>query len=576
MGSSTGTDTTPLGSHDVGPVLQRPRSAAGLWRWLRDLRNSFADALRSDWPVAVLAIGVVLTIADPWNGRYAREAASAGSEDGLASIRAIANLVLAGATVLSAFVMALQRRALTAARQTSAQPLDTSLDIRREVCSPAAAARQCSDWQPSGDALARPVESCNAAISEAVAAAWQPERAELECVAELQPEAEEPPAEAAPAAMASLHAERMQALGQLAAGIAHDFNNLLTAVQGSASLIVRRADDPDATRRHAGMILDATARGQSITHRLLGFARREDSRPEPVDPRSVLHALHQIASHTLGTRIKVRVEATCPLPRLMADRAQLETTLVNLAINARDAMPEGGTLTFAAALDMVADGESHSAVGAPGTYIRLSVSDTGTGIDRLFLERVLEPFFTTKPAGQGTGLGLPMAKAFAEQSGGGLAVDSSPGRGTTVSLWLPIAPGGTDSGLAARPPKRVLLAEDDGMVSETLAAVLEDAGYAVLLARTGAEALAALRGPARVDALVTDLSIRELGGLALIDEAHRCCPGLPAILLTACPDLDATLAMKGAFSGAFSLLRKPVSAMHLVARIEALIAAADG
>jgi CheY-like chemotaxis protein len=252
----------------------------------------------------------------------------------------------------------------------------------------------------------------------------------------------------------------------------------------------------------------------------------------------------------------------------------LETVLVNLAINARDAMPEGGTLTFAAALAMVAQGTIHPTVRDPGAYIRISVSDTGIGIDCSLLERVLEPFFTTKPPGQGTGLGLPMAKAFAEQSGGGLAIDSGPGRGTTVSLWLPVADG--ESVNAARAPNRVLLAEDDPMVSETLAAVLEDAGYDVALARTGAEALEMLRTSARVDALVTDLSIRELGGLALINEAHRCRPGLPAILLTACPDMDSALAMKGAFTGAFSLLRKPVSAVYLVSRIKAMIAAAAG
>ncbi len=574
MGTSAITDSIPIGSHDVsaGP----PRPPAGFWPWLRDLRHTGANTLRSDWPVAVLMTGVVLMIADSWNGHQTGEAPAAGSVGGLASIHTIASLALTCATVLSALVMVLQRRALTAARQTLAQPPDIAADSRSDLYCARAAARQCCDWRPCGDALAGPVASCDAAIAEAAAEAWQPRGAEFECVAELQPEAGESPAEAASAAMLSLHAERMQALGQLAAGVAHDFNNLLSAVQGSASLIARHADEPDSTRRHAGMILDATARGQSITHRLLSFVRREESRPEPVDPRSVLDALHQIASHTLGPRIAVRVEATCPLPRVMADRGQLETALVNLAINARDAMPEGGTLTLAAALEVVADGAGHPAVEAPGTYIRLSVSDTGTGIDCSLLERILEPFFTTKPAGQGTGLGLPMAKAFAEQSGGGLAVDSSPGRGTTVGLWLPIAPAEADAVPAARAAKRVLLAEDDPMVSETLAAVLEDAGYAVALARTGAEALAELHGPAPVDALVTDLSIRELGGLALIDEAHRCCPGLPAILLTACPDMDAALAMKGAFSGAFSLLRKPVSAIHLVARIESLIAAAAG
>ena len=576
MGLSAATESLPTGPHGV---TAEPPEAAGLRRFSRDLLRTCAAALKSDWLVAVLVIGVAFTIAEPWNSQQAGSPPSA-ADGGPGWTRSLASLALSCATLLSAFLMVLQRRALRAARHTPAQAPHPSLDIPDDFRCTLAAARRCRDWQPlepaAGYPLPQPAAYCDTAIAEPAAEDWQSDGMGLDCVAELHPETGPAPMESAPAAVLSRHAERMQALGQLAAGVAHDFNNLLTAVQGSANLIARHADDPNAARRHAGMILEAAERGQSITHRLLSFARREESRAEPVDPRSVLHALHQIASHTLGSRIAVRVEATCPLPRLTADRGQLETALLNLAINARDAMPEGGTLTFAAALEVVADNASHPALLAPGTYIRMSVSDTGAGIDCSLLERVLEPFFTTKPPGQGTGLGLPMAKAFAEQSGGGLAVDSSLGRGTIVSLWLPVMPTELDATPAAGTPKRILLAEDDPMVRETLAAVLDDAGYAVALARTGEEALAVLRSHLRVDALVTDLSIRELGGLALIDEAHQNRPCLPAILLTACPDMDAALAMKGAFSGAFSLLRKPVSAIHLIARIEALIAAGEG
>ncbi len=572
MGTSAMTNSLSIGSRELKPGRLGLPAAAGLRPRLRVPLHGWANALRSDWLIAMLIFGVAVTLADGWTGLPAELRPSAQAAGGVGWIRMGASLALTAATVLSAVVMLVQRRALLAARQSLAPPSDTALGA--ESCHAAALHpdRECRTPEPAFDAAALAAECCEAAVVASADVEWQPDGSEPGCVA--APEAGQAFDHAAAATAPSPHAERMQVLGQLAAGIAHDFNNLLAAVQGSAYLIGDHADDPDAMRRHAGMILDATARGQSITRRLLSFSRREDSRPEPVDPSAVLHAVQQIASHTLGSRIAVRVEATCPLPRLLADRRQLETALLNLAVNARDAMPEGGTLTFAAGLDVVPDGAAHPGLRHSGTYIRISVSDTGAGIDCALLARVLEPFFTTKPPGQGTGLGLPMAKAFAEQSGGGLVVDSSPGRGTTVSLWLPVAAADKSHATAAAgAPKRILLAEDDPMVSETLAAVLEDAGYTVALARTVAEALAVLRSPARVDALVTDLSIRDLGGLALIEEAHRCRSALPAILLTACPDLDAALALKGAFSGAFSLLRKPVSSIHLVARIEALIAA---
>nr|WP_294529362.1 ATP-binding protein [uncultured Rhodopila sp.] len=562
MGLSAITESLPIGSHGVTAGLAGSKPAGDTKPWFRNVRTICIEALQSDRLVAVLVIGVVFNIAVPWPALLTGTPAAADAGSNSAWIHSVAGFALTSASLLSALLMVLQKRSLLAARQGSTALPDTPPGSHSDTLPTRSARDPGCDLRAPPDCLADGASHASAMHGRPAAADELAYRIEDE-------------AAASPSLIPAMHAERMQALGQLAAGIAHDFNNVLTAVQGTASLIGQHADDPAANRRFAGMILDSTARGQSITRRLLGFARQEEVQTEPLDPASVLHALHQIASHTLGPRIAVRVEATCPLPRLIADRRQLETVLVNLAVNARDAMPDGGTLTFAAALEVVAEGAMHPAVRDCGPYIRISVVDTGAGIDAPVLERVLEPFFTTKPPGQGTGLGLPMARAFAEQSGGGLAIDSSPGRGTIVSLWLPVA--GTAepaAGFAAEMPKRVLLAEDDPMVSETLAAVLDDAGYTVVTARTGAEALAVLRTPARVDALLTDLSIRELGGLALIDEAHRCRPGLPAILLTACPEMDAGLAMKGAFSGAFSLLRKPVSAVHLVARIESLIAAA--
>jgi signal transduction histidine kinase/CheY-like chemotaxis protein len=378
------------------------------------------------------------------------------------------------------------------------------------------------------------------------------------------------------------HAERMQALGQLAGGIAHDFNNILQAVQGGATLIDKRATDIDSVKRFARMILDATARGTSITRRLLAFARRGELRAEPVEPGDLLSGLREVLSHTLGSGIAVEVRSADCLPLLLADRGQLETALVNLATNARDAMPDGGTLTFAAAADTVeADaGAHHPADLHAGRYVRLSITDTGTGIDPLALGRVLEPFFSTKPPGQGTGLGLSMAKGFVEQSGGGLTIDTSPGHGTTVHLWLPAA------AQPAAPPdqpqpaslpqtdkgKRILLVDDEAMVRETLAVSLEDAGYAVLRAADGATALDLLGSPVAVDILVTDLTMPGIDGLAVIRQAQRQRSGLPAVLLTGYAGHGADLAVGGAVSGTFSLVRKPVTAAQLADRIEALLA----
>ena len=379
------------------------------------------------------------------------------------------------------------------------------------------------------------------------------------------------------------HAERMQALGQLAGGIAHDFNNILQAVQGAASLIGRRATDAAGAARFSRMILEATDRGASITRRLLSFARRGELRAEFVDLGALLLDLRDVLSHTLGSPISVEVEVADDLPPVLADKGQLETALVNLATNARDAMPEGGTLRFNAAPDGVPDGGAHPADLRAGDYVRVTVSDTGVGMDETTLARVFEPFFTTKPIGQGTGLGLSMVKGFAEQSGGGMLIDSAAGQGTAVTVWLPAADR-TESlpavvavapaRMSADRRKRILLVDDEIMVRDTLAAALEDAGYAVAVADSGTEALALLRTGEPVDVLVSDLSMPGIDGLMLIQEAQHSRPGLPAILLTGYAGHSAQLAIGGMLHRSFTLVRKPIGAAQLADRIEALLAVA--
>ncbi|MBY0339251.1 MAG: response regulator [Acetobacteraceae bacterium] len=377
------------------------------------------------------------------------------------------------------------------------------------------------------------------------------------------------------------HAQRMEALGQLAGGIAHDFNNVLQAVGGGAALIERKPGDPAHVRRLARMVADAAERGSAITRRLLAFSRRGDLRAEALDPVGLLMGLREVFTHTLGSGIGVRVEATAAVPPILADKGQLETVLVNLATNARDAMGGNGTLTLAAAAESLrADAPDHPGRLRPGDYVRLSVIDTGAGMPPDILARASEPFFTTKPQGQGTGLGLAMARGFAQQSGGGFAIASEPGRGTAVTLWLPVATAGVlESAAPAEDPgagqggraRRILLVDDDAVVREVTASGLEAAGFTVLSVAGGDEALARLDGGAAVDVLICDLSMPGVDGLETIREAQRRRPGLPAILLTGFATNAAELAVGGALSGSFSLLRKPVTAEALAERVDMLL-----
>jgi PAS domain S-box-containing protein len=379
-------------------------------------------------------------------------------------------------------------------------------------------------------------------------------------------------------------AERLQALGQLAGGIAHDFNNVLQAVQGSASMIGRKAADPESVRRYAQIVGQASERGASITRRLLSFARRGDLRAEAVEVSALLDGMREILSPTLGASIMVTTEAAPGLPMLLADKGQLETAMVNLAANARDAMPQGGTLNMRASAEVVAHGSSHPAHLAPGSYVRLAVTDTGSGMDGTTLSRVFQPFFTTKGTGSGTGLGLAMVKGFAEQSGGGVAIDSIPGQGTTVSLWLPQAssaaapapsPDAAVTGDAADAEVcalRVLAVDDDPLVLETVAAQLEDEGFAVTTAEGGVQALALLDGGLAVNVLVTDLSMPIMDGVSLIVEAQARCPTLPAVLLTGYAGDGVSLALGQRIRGPFALMRKPTHGSDLAAQISALVA----
>lgn len=374
--------------------------------------------------------------------------------------------------------------------------------------------------------------------------------------------------------------EKLTALGQLAGGIAHDFNNIVQAVQGGAGLIRRRAEDPKAVGHLARLIEEAADRGASITRRLLSFARKDELKTEVLSPLSVLADITEVLQHTMGSGIRVRLNAPgAEGLRIQADKGQLQTVLINLATNARDAMPSGGALTLGLDENIIETSCARAPALPPGRYVRITVADTGEGMPPSVLARAAEPFFTTKPTGQGTGLGLPMARGFAEQSKGALHIESHPGSGTTITMWLPQvndeAPArarGDQAGAMAR-PIRLLLVDDDPLVREVLAESLRERGFVPMQAKDGATALAIIEAGAEFDAMLSDYAMPTMDGVTLISEVRQRRPGLPAILLTgnAGDGLEPMQADELAERGGFRLMRKPIDADRLASQIVMLL-----
>ena len=377
------------------------------------------------------------------------------------------------------------------------------------------------------------------------------------------------------------HAQRMEALGQLAGGIAHDFNNVLQAVEGGASLIEKRPGDVDQVRRFARLVIDAARRGSSITRRLLAFSRRGDVRAEVFHPVTLLENVREVLTHTLGSGIGVRVEATPDAPLVLADKGQLETVLINLATNARDAMAGQGVLTLTLDVQRQPDrqgGNPPSRKLPSGEYVHITVADTGCGMPPELLARVTEPFFTTKPKGQGTGLGLAMASGFIEQSNGAIAIESEVGRGSVVHLWLPATaaeqqenPEVLASIETEEEVRHILVVDDEAIVREVIAEQARRVGYKVTAVESASGALSLLQSGEPIDLLISDLSMPEMNGVALLREVNRLWPRIPAILLTGFATNAVETAVGGAVSGMFSLLRKPVTEDDLVVCIKVLL-----
>jgi signal transduction histidine kinase len=364
------------------------------------------------------------------------------------------------------------------------------------------------------------------------------------------------------------HMQKLESIGQLTGGVAHDFNNLLTAVLGNLELLRRRLPpDPSIDRLIDGASQGAQ-RGAALTQRLLAFARRQALEPKPTDLAELVRGMGELLSRSLGPSIDIVFDLPAGLPAALADQNQIELALLNLAVNARDAMPDGGRLTVALSRELV---RSAGDVDA-GSYVRLAVSDTGCGMDAQTLSRAIEPFFSTKEVGKGTGLGLSMIHGLAQQLKGALRLHSAVGRGTRAELWLPVADGKAAAaereampGAAASRRLNLLFVDDDYLISLSTVSLLEDLGHAVTQAASGQAALEVLRGEEPVDLLITDYAMPGMTGLQLAEEARKLRPKLPILLATGYADLPA--------HGRLTLprLSKPYQQRELAEQIAALV-----
>ncbi len=332
-------------------------------------------------------------------------------------------------------------------------------------------------------------------------------------------------------------AQKMESIGQLTGGIAHDFNNLLAVIIGNLELAKKRlVPDPRISRLLDGA-LQGAQRGASLTQRLLAFARLQDLAPDVTDVRALVHNMMDLMRRSIGNAIEIRTDFPENLPPVQVDPNQLELTLLNLTVNARDAMPGGGAITISAREEHVTVA---NALGlSAGSFVCIRLEDTGAGMDEATLQRATEPFFTTKGVGKGTGLGLSMAHGFAVQSGGTLRLRSKSGTGTTAEIWLPRSGEPVAAQIAARKDEaaaqapgrfRILLVEDDALVSMSTTAILEDLGHEVVEAPSGAAALAEMQAIAAFDVVITDYTMPGMNGLELAEQIRLRWPRMPIIL----------------------------------------------
>jgi signal transduction histidine kinase len=364
--------------------------------------------------------------------------------------------------------------------------------------------------------------------------------------------------------------QKMEMIGQLTGGVAHDFNNLLMAIMANLELLHKQGPTGKRATRLIDGALRGAQRGAALTQRLLAFARQQDLKVEPTHLSTLVQGMTDLLERSIGPAVALKLNLPDAVPLTLADANQIELALLNLVVNARDAMPEGGTLSVA--VDSVRAGGAHDELVA-GDYVRIIVSDTGTGMDADTLAKATEPFFTTKEPGKGTGLGLSMIHGLALQLNGALRLQSEPGRGTRAELWLPV----TWQRVAAsqhrqddaRPDESeidaiqasILLVDDDSLIATSTAYLLEDMGHEVIEADSGALALEILKAGQKVDLLITDYSMPQMTGLQLARAARELRPGLPVIIATGYAELPHGADIE------IPRLRKPYQQHQLVAEI---------
>lgn len=335
---------------------------------------------------------------------------------------------------------------------------------------------------------------------------------------------------------ALFQSQKMEAIGQLTGGVAHDFNNLLMAILSSLDLLRKRIPQDALTQRLINNAVEGAQRGATLTQRMLAFARRQDLKVDRIDLSALLTGMSDLVQRSIGPGWPISMNLPLGLPAIRADANQLEMALLNLIVNARDATPGGGSILVTASREDVSAGVV-AGLNA-GSYVRLAVTDQGTGMDGETLRRATEPFFTTKGVGKGTGLGLPMVHGMAQQIGGAFELLSKPGAGTSAVLWLPIAQSEkisravpqVENSPPALPSMKILAVDDDTLVLINTAALLEDLGHDVIEADSAAEALEIIRNLDDIDLIVTDQAMPKMTGADLIAEVEQLRPGMPAIM----------------------------------------------
>jgi PAS domain S-box-containing protein len=378
---------------------------------------------------------------------------------------------------------------------------------------------------------------------------------------------------------ALLQSQKMEAVGQLTGGIAHDFNNLLTGIVGSLDLLQTRLNQgrTDNFARYINAAMTSANRAAALTHRLLAFARRQPLIPKSVDANQLIVSLEDLLRRTIGETIDLQIVAPDNLWGTLCDPNQLESALLNLAINARDAMPDGGKLTIATSNARIDGVAADTPALSPGDYICIDVTDTGTGMSAEVAGRAFDPFFTTKPIGQGTGLGLSMIYGFTRQSNGHATIDSKLGQGTSIKLYLPRHHGDVPAEQAsavkaaehAVTGETVLVVEDEPVVRGVILEMLGEQGYRTLEAVDGPSGLRILRANERIDLLVTDVGLPGMNGRQLADQARETRPGLKILFITGYAESVAIA--DGFLQPGMEMITKPFDLENLSQRIRKMV-----